>query len=213
MRRIEYPPAAFAPEMAQDESVEDVQLTAEFRGATFVRQISRDIFAFDVPPQAKRVTKFVPPPRALPSGSVWHDGRSVWLRRPDRRHGLPANRWGTASRCWCGSITTPRVSRTYGNCHGSTSNTRRKTAWRSWPCVSSRRRCRTRQIADLTRLWQADLPTVRDVQACGRDLFQVPWAPTLVVLDGKNVVQIFEVGANPDLASRTPPGARTPVGG
>ena len=203
VRRMEYPSAAFAPEMAQDESVEDVQLTAEFRGATFVRQVSRDIFAFDMPPQAKRVRKFVPPPRELPSdlfgttaapfgfadltgGTVSHESLGDRIKVLLWFNNHPA----------CQS-NVRQLQRVYQ--HYKTQDRLAILAVCAEPSTVS-----DSQVADLMRLWQADLPTVRDVQACGRDLFHVPWAPTLVVLDGKNVVQIFEVGANPDLGAELP---------
>jgi hypothetical protein len=40
------------------------------------------------------------------------------------------------------------------------------------------------------------------LEAYGRDVFRVPWAPTVVVLDRRGAVQAFEVGADPALAER-----------
>ena len=60
------------------------------------------------------------------------------------------------------------------------------------------------QVGQLMQLWRVDVPAVRDPQAFGRDLFQIPWAPTMVVLDGNNVLQILEVGANPNLVAELP---------
>ena len=37
LRRVEYPAATFAAEIAEDPSVDDVQLTADFRGAALTR--------------------------------------------------------------------------------------------------------------------------------------------------------------------------------
>ena len=68
------------------------------------------------------------------------------------------------------------------------------------------------QIAALTQAWHVDLPIVRDLQALGRDLFQVPWAPTLVVLDGKNVVQIYRGRCQSESGGRTAAGAGTVAG-
>ncbi len=71
-------------------------------------------------------------------------------------------------------------------------------------CVPSRSSFTDEQIRALCSTWQVELPIVRDLQALGRDLFHVPWAPTLVVLDGKDAVQIYEVGANPNLVAELP---------
>ncbi|MHB0957347.1 MAG: DUF2092 domain-containing protein [Pirellulaceae bacterium] len=203
VRRVEYPYATFAPDMTQDELVEDVQLTAEFRGATFVPNVSRDAFAFAVPPQAKRVRKFVPPPQQLPSplfgkttapfgfvnltgGTVSHESLADRLKVLLWFNNHPACR-----------SNVQQLQRVYQ--HYREDDRVAILAVCVEPSTIS-----DAQVADLLRLWQVDLPTVRDVQACGRDLFQVPWAPTLVVLDGKNNVQIFEVGANPDLGAELP---------
>ncbi|MHB8970436.1 MAG: peroxiredoxin family protein [Pirellulaceae bacterium] len=203
VRRIEYPAAAFAPEMAQDESVEDVQLTAELRGATFVRQSPREIFALEVPPQAKRVKRFVPPPRALPSELF---GKSV------APFGFSDLTGGTVSSESLGDRI--KVLVWFNNHPACQANVQQLSRvyqqYKAQDRIAILAVCvepstvSESQVADLTRLWQVDLPTVRDVKACGRDLFQVPWAPTLIVLDGKNVVQIFEVGANLDLAAELP---------
>ena len=60
------------------------------------------------------------------------------------------------------------------------------------------------QVQALARRWGSDVPLVRDLQAFGRDLFRIPFAPTLVVLNARGVVQAFEVGANPNLATDLP---------
>ena len=57
----------------------------------------------------------------------------------------------------------------------------------------------TAQLQDLTQAWGVRLPIVRDLQAFGRDVFRIPYAPTVVVLDRQGIVHLFEVGANPKL--------------
>jgi hypothetical protein len=69
------------------------------------------------------------------------------------------------------------------------------------------------QVRALTRRWGSDVPLLRDLQAFGRDVFQVPFAPALVVLDARGVVQVFEVGANPNLAAELPDRLRLLVAG
>ena len=51
LRRIEYPAATFAPEIAEDKSVEDLQLTVECRAASFAeRPPSRHVRTSACPP-------------------------------------------------------------------------------------------------------------------------------------------------------------------
>ncbi len=60
------------------------------------------------------------------------------------------------------------------------------------------------KISQLLTQWQVDVPVVRDLEACGRDVFRIPWVPTTVILGRDDTVQIFEAGANPNLATELP---------
>jgi hypothetical protein len=69
------------------------------------------------------------------------------------------------------------------------------------------------QVQSLAHRWGSTAPLVRDLEAFGRDVFKIPYAPTVVVLDRRGVVQLFEVGANPNLASELPDRLRLLVAG
>jgi hypothetical protein len=60
------------------------------------------------------------------------------------------------------------------------------------------------QLEATLAAWNAAVPLLRDLDACGRDLLGVPWTPTMIVLDAVGNVQIYEVGANADLAQELP---------
>jgi hypothetical protein len=60
------------------------------------------------------------------------------------------------------------------------------------------------QLKELLRRWGVSTPAVRDLMSFGRDLFRIPGAPTLVVLDQRGRVQIVEAGFNPKLATELP---------
>jgi hypothetical protein len=57
----------------------------------------------------------------------------------------------------------------------------------------------TEQIQGLLDEHQITLPLARDLAAQGREVFDIPGAPTVVVLDGEHRVQAFEDGANPQM--------------
>ena len=59
-------------------------------------------------------------------------------------------------------------------------------------------------IAVMMQQWGVQIPMVRDLRAFGRDLFALPGAPALVVLDENGIVQAYQVGANPNLAEELP---------
>ncbi len=55
------------------------------------------------------------------------------------------------------------------------------------------------EVRGLVRNWNLQLPVARDLAAVGRDVFGVQQAPTLVIIDPREVVQLYEVGGSPDL--------------
>ena len=56
----------------------------------------------------------------------------------------------------------------------------------------------------MMRRWGVHVPLVRDLRAFGRDRFAIPGAPALVILDAQGVMQVYEVGANPNLSDELP---------
>ena len=203
LRRVEYPVATFAPDLAADTTVEDPQLTVEFTGAAVNVTPDDDTFRLAVPAGAKIVRKFIPPPRELAS--------DLFGKRVGR----------FAFRSVSGDIVTRdqlgdkiKVFAWFSNhpaCKAALQQlTEVYTQYRSRPeycflavCVEPPSTTDA-QITSLMQPWQVQIPVVRDLEAYGRDVFHIPWAPTLVVLDGKNTLHIFEVGFNQNLATELP---------
>ena len=52
--------------------------------------------------------------------------------------------------------------------------------------------------------WGVSIPLLRDTAGAGRDTFDVPGAPTLVVLDGQQRVQGFKAGTDPYMTEYVP---------
>ena len=203
LRRTEYPAATFAREIAEDPSVEDVQLTAEFRGATFTGQTAAGAFAMELPPQVKRVKKFVPPPREMPSELI---GKATTSFAFADLAGSTISSDSLGDRVkvllWFNNHPASRSSVQQLNHVYQQYKTQSRVA--IYAVCTEPATVSDAQVGQLLQLWQVDVPAVRDVQAFGRDLFQIPWAPTMVVLDGNNVLHIFEVGANPNLVAELP---------
>ncbi len=203
LRRIEYPAATFAPEIAEDAAVTDLQLGVEFRDAQLDQPCPQDAFAFQMPADAKRVKCFIPPPRELPSDLF---GQTTTPYRFTDLSGKAVSNDSLGDRIkvlvWfnnhpaCQS-TIQQVNRVYQQFQSQ----QRIAVYGVCAEPSS---FTNEQLQTLCDKWQVELPVVRDLEALGRDLFQVPWAPTVVVLDGDNVVQIYEVGANPNLVAELP---------
>lgn len=66
-------------------------------------------------------------------------------------------------------------------------------------CVEPSTSLSHRRVDELLRSWSIRLPAVRDFDAFGRDVFRVDQAPTLVVLDQQQRVQLVEIGGSSGL--------------
>jgi hypothetical protein len=66
-------------------------------------------------------------------------------------------------------------------------------------CVQSADQLDADALRHLVSQWGTTLPLLRDVHAAGRDALAVERAPTVAVLDGASRLQMYEVGANPQL--------------
>jgi len=203
LRRAEYPAATFAREIAEDVAVEEVRLTAEFRGATFANRLAADAFAMQRPPQAKQVKKFVPPPREMPSELIGKTTSAFAFA--DLAGGtVSSDALGDKIKVLLWFNDHPACRSSVQQLNQVYQQYRQHSRVAIYAVCTEPATVSDEQIGQLLQLWQVEVPGVRDVQAFGRDLFQIPWAPTMVVLDGNNVLHIFEVGANPNLVAELP---------
>jgi len=203
LRRLDYPAERIVPDLATSADVRDLQLFAEFREARWTPAPDASSFHFEVPPDAKQVQALVLPPHPLPSKLFGQPAGDFALHQPDgrklRRDDL---RGQIAVLLWFNNhpacrITLEQLNAVYAELppeHGV-----RMLAVSTEPSSVA-----NAQLESVLRDWNIGVPWVRDLQAFGRDVFHIPWAPTLIVLDGEGTVQIFEVGANPNLARELP---------
>lgn len=211
LRRLEYPVDRLTREMAAGNCT-DISLTAEFVDARIDEPVPDTEFAFAVPPGAKTVSRFVLPPRPLPSellgqlpGDFYFTGlqgerlsRDMLLGKVAillwfNDHPASHTAIGQLERIRQGLAGDPQLA-CYAVC--------------TEPSTVSHT-----QVEALAQRWGGDVPLVRDLQAFGRDLFRIPFAPTLIVLDSRGVIQVCEVGANPNLAAELPDRLRLLVAG
>ncbi|MFV1967185.1 MAG: peroxiredoxin family protein, partial [Pirellulaceae bacterium] len=196
LRRLEYPVTSLMPQLAQDREVSDATLIAEFTAARLNHGLPAGSFRIVIPENAKQVRSFVLPPQPLPSELLGQrpdvfsftslDGDRVDAGRLSGRnavlvwfHDHPA--------CRACLKRLEEVHRRYQ----SGTDTRFYAV-----CTEPASRSND-SLQKLMADWQVTVPLVRDLEAFGRDVFHIPWAPTMVVLDSRGMVQAFEVGANP----------------
>ena len=200
--RLEYPSDRLAREMAAGNCT-DVSLTAEFVEARVNEKVADEEFAFAVPESAKTVSRFVLPPQPLPSELIGQLPGDFHFTNPK---GIPLTR---------DSLLGKIAVLLWFNDHPAS-----QTALEQFEQVrkalpaESQAACYAvctepssvshAQVQSLVQRWGSTTPLVRDLEAFGRDVFKIPYAPTVIVLDAHGVVQLFEVGANPNLASELP---------
>ncbi len=203
LRRLEYPAAALLPELAQSDVIQDLSLRAEFRDATFEPKFDDATFRFDVLAAARQVHAFVMPPHPLPTNLFGKQPADFSCYAMDgTKVGSKTLLGKTAVLMWFNGHpacrkTIEQMSEVYA--------ARSKDETVAFYGVSTEpSSVSNAQIEAALASWNADLPLLRDFDACGRDLLGVPWTPTMIVLDAEGIVQIYEVGANTDLAQELP---------
>jgi hypothetical protein len=201
LRRLEYPTARLFEQLAQAAPCSDLSLTAEFRDAAINEPVREEDFAVEIPTQAKTVRSFVLPPQPAPTEVL---GRVADQFHFTDLHGRRVTRESLSGHicvlAWFNDHASSQA------CLRQLNDVRRR--FPDSPQVAIYGVCTeptARSNDSVQRLgdsWGVAFPIVRDLEAYGRDVFRVPWAPTVVVLDRRGAVQAFEVGADPALAER-----------
>jgi hypothetical protein len=211
LRRLEYPADRLTREMAAGNCT-DVSLTAEFLEARMDEPVPDAEFAFAVPEAAKKVSRFVLPPRPLASellGQLPGDFFFTGLQGERLSRDLLLGK--VAVLLWFNDHPASHTA------IGELERIRKGLAGASqiacYAVCTEPSSVSHSQVQTLAERWGGDVPVVRDLQAFGRDLFRIPFAPTLIVLDSRGVIQVFEVGANPNLAAELPDRLRLLVAG
>ncbi len=203
LRRVEYPVAAFAPDVAADRAVSNAQLTVEFANAAVDVRLAEDTFQLDVPNDAKLVRQFIPPPRQLASDLF---GKQIgpFAFRTVSGDIITRDQLGDAIKVLVWFNNHPACKATLQQMNEVYKKYRDRKRFRFLAVCVEPSSTTDKQIASLMQLWQVQIPVVRDLEAYGRDVFHIPWAPTMVILDSENTLHIFEVGYNQLLAQELP---------
>jgi len=203
LRRVEYPIATFAPDVANDPTVSDAQLTVELAGAAVNVAMASDTFTMPVPADAKAVHKFVPPPRELSSDLFGKQVGPFAFRGPSGEV-VTRDQLGDDIKVLIWFNNHPACKAALTELNKVYTKYRGQAGFDFLAVCVEPASTTDRQIEDLMKMWQIQIPVVRDLEAYGRDVFHIPWAPTLVVLNGDNRLHIFEVGVNKDLPTELP---------
>ena len=189
------------PELANDPTVSQIELYADLREATISRPIPANQFALDVPANARLVKWFTVPPPPLPSDLFGQQPQEFFFTRLDGSR--------LSDKDLAGKITVLAWYHDHPACEAtlqqvSVASQRLKAdadvafyAVATDPTTSSNEVLQRRLSA-----WKVELPIVRDLEAFGDKSLHIEVQPTLVVLDKRGRVQIFQAGGNPELADQ-----------
>jgi len=204
LRRLEYPSTMLTSQIAGEQEPTDVRLVAEFDDARLVsRPAEASAFTMPIPDGARQVRYFVKPPQPLPSNLL---GQKI----PDFHFSqLDGQSW-----------TNSQLSDKIAVLHWYVDHPACEASLRQWeqvrrqyadqPDVEFIAVCvepstvQSETIRELLRRWEVEATVVRDMDAAGRDVFAIGALPAVVVLDRQQVVQVFDVSFNPQLAEQLP---------
>jgi hypothetical protein len=201
LRRLEYPADRLAEQMAQGMNCSEVTLTAEFRDAMIGTTLYESEFAFQAPQGARLVSRFVVPPQPLPSDLLGRlPGEFFFVDLDGRQVPRQSLLGHTAVLIWFNDH--PASQAALAQLEPLRQQYADQSQIRLIAVCTEPTHVGNSELEALAARWGTSIPMVRDLEAFGRDIFQVPWAPTLVILDRRGVVQAFAVGANPELSEQ-----------
>ncbi len=208
LRRLQMPSAHLTPEMLADSSITNTQLTIELPGIKTNERIDWSRFEITVPSEAKLVSHFVPAPPPMQLDRLGLKVPAFRLLGADGKPGFssgdtPTNK--VTALLWLADHPACRdsaaqMAKVFADVSASSAKDRVQfvTVW------AEPKPAEGTTFASLTKDWNLSGKLVVDSEAVGRDLFGVSEAPTLVVIDGQNRVQIIEERSNPFLPQILP---------
>lgn len=201
LRRLDYPAAALLPGVFSDPAVSDVQLLADLRGATIGGAIPAKEFALEIPAGAKRMKSFVLPPPPLvtnllgkqPTDFSFTDLTGKAIAAKDLAGKIAVLVWYRDDPIFQATLQQISLARQRLKDDAAVQFLAITTDGADTPADVLTRRLKE---------WEVDLPVARDLEAFGDKAFQIKVQPTIVVLDEKGRVQVFQPGGNPQLADQ-----------
>ena len=208
LRRLQMPSAHLTPEMLADSSITNTQLTIELPGIKTNEPIDWQRFEIDVSPESQLVSHFVPAPPKMQLERLGVKVPAFRLRTVDGKQTFSSGE--TSSN----QITVLTWMADHPACKETAAQLSKIADAVAASPVAHRVQfinvwaepnpAEGTTFESLAKDWSLRGKLVLDSEAVGRDLFGVSEAPTLVVVDGQNRLQIFEERSNPFLSQVLP---------
>ncbi len=196
--RLAYPTDRMAQLVDAGADMDDVSLVAEFRDARMNTAIPADEFVFRPPSDAKLVDRFVLPPQPLASPLIGTIPEEFFFTDLSDQV-VP-----------CDDFRGRTTVMVWFNDHPASAAALQllQAASSEWSqdlelvaVCTEPSRVGDSQLRSLFEKYELQMRMLRDLEACGRDIFSIPWAPTTIVFDNIGRIQHYEVGMNPQLAA------------
>ncbi|WP_425616978.1 TlpA family protein disulfide reductase [Anatilimnocola sp. NA78] len=201
LRRLDYPAAALLPEVAQDPAVSQLQLWIEMPGAELDQPIAASRWQLTVPAGAKVVKSFLLPPRPLPSQLFGKQPSEFFFTTLDDKRLTQAQLTEKITvLCWYHE--NPACEATLQQVALAAREYRDHPKVAFYGVATDPSDIPSDRIRQTLQQWQAEIPVVRDLEAFGDKSFKIEFQPTVVVMNAKGQVQIFQSGGNPELSKQ-----------
>lgn len=208
LRRLQMPNANLTAEMLADKNISNVQLTIEFAGVSTNSKVNWSQYQVAKNSETKFVTRFVPAPPPLPTNRIGvkvpafrlhdYDGAEAFNSSQVSENNVTVMMWlADHPACRAAAQQISQVAKSIAATDAS-QNIKFVSIWAEPNSAEGT------TFATLASAWQLPGKLVVDKSAVGRDLFGVNEAPTLIVLDSSNRMQIFEERSNPYLVQLLP---------
>ena len=205
VRRLKLPRSHLTPQMLADGRLTDVELTIEFADARGDAEINWSNYEISAEAGEMRVNRFVPDPLRVDVSGYGEQIPGFHLESPTGEtvysSSAPSSRRKATVLLWLADHPTcriageqlQRVSQSLTGLGVAPGAVEFVMVWAE-PAPP-----KDTTFADLRQDWQLPGVLALDRDAMGRDLFQVQEAPTLVVVDQNNRLQLRESRSNPIL--------------
>ncbi|MCA9132430.1 MAG: hypothetical protein KDA45_04725 [Planctomycetales bacterium] len=211
LSRLHLPRANLPPAMLNDRRVRNISLTIELDQVRTTGSIDWQRFAVEEQPDELRVSHFVPVPPHVDTRGLGEKIPAFFLNSPDGAPRYNSAEGHTQRRAtvlmWLADHPACRLAaEQLADVAASLSQLDLPShAVDIVPIWAEPQPPAGSSFSQLERDWKLPSPLALDRDAMGRDLFNVQEAPTLIVLDRHNRVQLRETSGNPLLASLLPP--------
>ena len=194
LRRIEYP-------VGNDPM--QGSLVADYQNLTTDPQVKAEQFSLTPPSNKRLVRNFVLPPMDSPPQILNQTVRELDFQDPN--FGKSKLSWKNHATllCWFDRHPGSRAAME-----------ELKSVYEKWPkdkpvsfvavFSESTTAVSNADIRQIAADWAIPFPVVRDIQAHGRDVFEIAVSPSLVAIDAQGVVQLVEQGVDPQLREQLP---------